>query len=247
MANLSGKVALVTGGARGIGAAIAKRFAADGARVAITYAQNDAAAQRLVQEIMAAGKKAAAFRADAADAGAVAFAVEETVKRFGGLDVLVNNAGTVIGKRFEETTLDEIDRLFSINLRGALIATQAALRYLPNGGRIISIGSCAGEYVGSPGLVTYAASKGALKMFSQALARELGERAITVNTIQPGPTDTDLNPASDPIAAPKMLADTALKRYGHVDEIAALAAFVAGPESGFITGASLTVDGGTNA
>jgi 3-oxoacyl-[acyl-carrier protein] reductase len=247
MANLTGKVALVTGGSRGIGAAIAKRLAAEGACVAITYAQNDAPAHRLVQEIGASGGEATAIRADAAEADAVVAAVEEAAKRFGRLDVLVNNAGTVIGKPFEQTTLDEMDRLFDINLRGALIATQAALRHLPNGGRIITIGSCAGEYVGSPGLVTYAASKGALKMFSQALARELGERAITVNTVQPGPTDTDLNPASDSVAAPKMRAGTALKRYGHVDEIAALVAFVAGPESGFITGASLTIDGGTNA
>jgi 3-oxoacyl-[acyl-carrier protein] reductase len=247
MANLAGKVALVTGGSRGIGAAIAKRLAADGARVAITYAQNDAAAQTLVEEIKTAGGTAAAFGADAAEADAVVSAVEETEKRFGSLDILVNNAGTVIGKTFEETSIEEIDRIFAINLRGALVATKAALRHLPNGGRIIMIGSTAGEYVGSPGLVTYAASKGALRLFSQALARELGERAITVNTIQPGPTNTDLNPASDPVAAPKMLAETALKRYGHVDEIAALVAFVAGPESTFITGASLTIDGGRNA
>jgi len=247
MASLTGKVALVTGGSRGIGAAIAKRLAAEGARVAITYSQNDAPARRLVEELAAAGGEVTAIRADAAEADAVVSAVEATVKHFGQLDVLVNNAGTVIGKRFEDTTLDEIDRLFDINLRGALVATRAALRHLPNGARIITIGSCAGDHVGSPGLVTYAASKGALKMFSQALARELGERAITVNTIQPGPTDTDLNPASDPVAAPKMRADTSLKRYGHVDEIAALVAFVAGPESGFITGASLTIDGGTNA
>ncbi len=160
--------------------------------------------------------------------------------------MLVNNAGTAIPKPFVDSTLEEMDRVIDINLRGVFIATHAALKHIPDGGRIISIGSCVGERMGTPGLVAYAATKGAVKMFTQGLAREVGPRGITVNTIQPGPIDTDLNPASDEWAAPQ-IANTALKRYGHVDDIAAMVAFVAGPEAGYITGASLTVDGGTNA
>ncbi|MFZ0602013.1 MAG: SDR family oxidoreductase, partial [Roseiarcus sp.] len=160
--------------------------------------------------------------------------------------ILVNNAGTAIPKAFEETTLEEMDRVIDINLRGVLIATRAALRHLKDAGRIINIGSCVGERMMTPGLVTYAATKGAVKMFTQGLSREVGARGITVNTIQPGPIDTDLNPASGDWATPQ-IANTALKRYGHADDIAAMVAFVAGPEASYITGASLTVDGGTNA
>src|ERR1700720_2341726 len=184
--------------------------------------------------------------ADAADADAVEAAVEKTVATFGRLDVLVNNAGTAIPKRFEETTLEELDRLISINVRGALVATQAALKHMQSGGRIIMIGSAVGERAMTPGLVPYSATKGAVKMFTQGLSREVGSRGITVNNIQPGPIDTDLNPAAGDWAAPQK-ANTALDRYGSVDEVAALVAFVAGPEASYITGANLTVDGGTNA
>ncbi|HEX4183992.1 MAG TPA: 3-oxoacyl-ACP reductase family protein [Caulobacteraceae bacterium] len=246
MANLSNKSALVTGASRGIGAAIAKRLAADGASVAITYARDAKAAAEVVKAIQDAGGKAIAIQADATDAKAVNAAVEQTVAAFGQLDVLVNNAGTAIPKPFEETTLEEMDQVINLNLRGVFVATQAALKHLPNGGRIINIGSCVGERMATPGLVAYAATKGAVKMFTQGLAREVGPRGITVNNIQPGPIDTDLNPASDEWAAPQ-IANTALKRYGHVDDIASMAAFVAGPDAGYITGASLTVDGGTNA
>jgi 3-oxoacyl-[acyl-carrier protein] reductase len=199
-----------------------------------------------VNAIEIAGGRAIAIQADAADARAVKVAVERTVAAFGKLDVFVNNAGTAIPKPFEETTQEEIDRVIDINLRGLFIATQAALKRLENGGRIITIGSCVGERMMTPGLVVYAATKGAVKMFVQGLAREVGARGITVNNIQPGPIDTDLNPAADEWAAPQ-IANTALKRYGHVDDIAAMVAFVAGPEAGYITGTSLTVDGGTNA
>jgi len=246
MANLTNKAALVTGGSRGIGAAIAKRLAADGAAVAITYTQGAEAAAQVVNAIEAAGGKAIAIQADAADAKAVTAAVDQTAATFGHLDVLVNNAGTAIPKPFEETVLEEMDRMIDINVRGMFIATQAALRHLPDGGRIIMIGSCVGERMMTPGLVAYAATKGAVKMFTQGLAREVGARGITVNNIQPGPIDTDLNPAAGDWAEPQ-IANTALKRYGHVDEIAAMVAFVAGPEAGYITGANLTVDGGTNA
>jgi len=240
------KVALVTGGSRGIGAAIAKRLAADGARVAITYAQDVAAAAAVVKAIERDGGSAVAIQADAVDAEALQEAVERTVATFGRLDVLVNNAGTAIPKTFEETTLEEMDRVININFRGSMVATQAALKHMKRGGRIIMIGSAVGERVAAPGLVAYAGTKGAVKMFAQALSRELGSRGITVNNVQPGPIDTDLNPATGDWAVPQKAA-TALDRYGKVDEIAAMVAFVAGPESSYITGANLTVDGGMNA
>jgi 3-oxoacyl-[acyl-carrier protein] reductase len=243
---LEGKSALVTGGSRGIGAAIAKRLAAEGASVAITYTKGVDAAALVVQEIERAGAKAIAIQADAADADANKAAVEKTVAAFGRLDVFVNNAGTAIPKKFEETTLRELDRVIDINLRGAFTATRAALKHMKNGGRIILIGSCVGERNMTPGLVPYAATKGAIKMFAQSLSREVGARGITVNNVQPGPIDTELNPASGDWAAPQK-ANTALDRYGSVDDVAALVAFVASPEASYITGASLTVDGGTNA
>jgi 3-oxoacyl-[acyl-carrier protein] reductase len=206
---LEGKVALVTGGSRGIGAAIA-------------------------------------IQADGADAEAVQGAVEKAVAALGQLDVLVNNAGTAIPKPFEETTLEELDRVIDINIRGTFVATMAALKHMNDGGRIVMIGSSVGERNMTPGLAPYSATKGAVKMFAQGLAREVGGRRITVNNVQPGPIDTDLNPAAGDWATPQ-IANTALGRYGHVEEVAALVAFVAGPEASYITGANLTVDGGTNA
>ena len=243
---LEGKIALITGGSRGIGAAIAKRLATDGADVAITYTKGADAAASVVKEIERAGRKAIAIQADAADAEAVKAAVDKTVATLGRLDVLVNNAGTAIPKKFEETTLEEMDRMIDINIRGAFVATQAALKHMKDGGRIIMIGSCVGERMMTPGLVPYSATKGAIKMFSQGLSREVGNRGITVNNIQPGPIDTELNPAAGEWAVPQKAA-TALDRYGRVDEIAAMVAFIAGPESSYITGANLTVDGGMNA
>jgi 3-oxoacyl-[acyl-carrier protein] reductase len=243
---LEGKIALITGGSRGIGAAIAKRLAADGAKVAITYTKGADAAASVIQEIERSGGKAIAIQADAADARAGKAAVEKTMATFGRLDVLVNNAGTAIPKTFEETTLEEMDRVLNINVRGVFVATQAALKHMKDGGRIIMIGSAVGERAVAPGLVPYAATKGAVKMFTQALSREVGSRGITVNNVQPGPIDTELNPASGDWAVPQKAA-TALDRYGRVDEIAAMVAFVAGPESSYITGANLTVDGGMNA
>ena len=243
---LEGKVALVTGGSRGIGAAIAKRLAADGAMVAITYTKGADAAASVVEAIKSSGGKAIALQADATAPDQVKPAIDKTVAALGKLDVFVNNAGTAIPKKFEETTIEELDRVIDINLRGAFVATQAALKHMNEGGRVILIGSCVGERMMTPGLVAYAATKGAIKMFAQGLAREVGDRGITVNNVQPGPIDTDLNPASGDWAAPQK-ALTALNRYGSVDDVAALVAFVAGPEASYITGASLTVDGGTNA
>src|SRR6202050_4946142 len=246
MSTLNRKVALVTGGLRGIGAAIAKRLAADGAIVAITYSKDANSASKVVKAIEQAGGKAVAFQADAANAEAIRDAVEKTVAALGGIDVLVNNAGTAIPKKFEDASLEEINRVIDINIRGVMTATQAALKHMKNGGRIIMIGSCVGERMMTPGLVPYSATKGAVKMFSQGLSREVGSRGINVNNIQPGPIDTDLNPAAGEWAVPQKAA-TALDRYGKVEEVAALVAFVAGPEASYITGANLTVDGGTNA
>src|SRR5438105_1994618 len=193
---LEGKIALITGGPRGIGAAIAKRLAADGAKVAITYTKGADAAASVVKEIEREGGKAIAIQADAADANAGRAAVEKTVATFGRLDVLVNNAGTAVPKTFEETTLEEMDRVLDINVRGVFIATQAALKHMKSGGRIIMIGSSVGEHVVVPGLVAYSATKGAVKIFTQSLYRELGSRNITVNNVQPGPIDTELNVAA---------------------------------------------------
>jgi 3-oxoacyl-[acyl-carrier protein] reductase len=246
MAQLENKVAVITGGSRGIGAAIAKRLAKDGARVAITYTKGADAAASVVKQIEASGGKALAIQADATDPIAVRSAIDKVVSTFGRLDVLVNNAGTAIPKMFEETSIEEMDQVLNLNIRGVFVATQAALRHLKKGGRIITIGSCVGERMMTPGLVAYSATKAAVRMFTQGLSREVGERGITVNNIQPGPIDTELNPASSEWAKPQVT-PTALKRYGQVEEVAALVAFVAGPESSYITGANLTVDGGTNA
>ena len=246
MSKLNDKVAVVTGASRGIGAAIARRLAIEGANVAITYAKDRNAADAVVTAIESGGRKALAIQADAADGNAVRQAIEQIAKIFGRIDVLVNNAGTAIPKPFEEATLEEMDRVIDINLRGVLAATHAVLKHMPDNGRIISIGSCVGERIMTPGLTAYAATKAAVRMFTQGLAREVGLRGITVNNIQPGPIDTELNPASGDWAVPQ-LANTALNRYGHVDEVAALVAFVASSEAAYITGANLTVDGGTNA
>ena len=200
----------------------------------------------MVGSIESGGGKAIAIQADAADPKAIHAAVKKVVATFGRIDVLVNNAGTAIPKLFEETTLEEMDHMIGLNFRGVMVATQAALKHMNDGGRIIMIGSCVGERNMTPGLAAYGATKGAVKMFTQGLSREVGARGITVNNIQPGPIDTDLNPAAGDWAAPQK-ANTALNRYGQVDEVAALVAFVAGPESSYITGANLTVDGGTNA
>jgi 3-oxoacyl-[acyl-carrier protein] reductase len=246
MSKLSEKVALVTGGSRGIGAAIAKRLAADGANIVITYSKDAGAASAVLKAIEQGGGKAIAIQADAADVEAVKSAVDKTVKTFGRLDILVNNAGTAIPKPFEEATFEEMERVIDINVRGTLAATQAALKHMKSGARIIMIGSCVGERILTPGLVAYAATKGAVKMFAQGLSREVGSRGITVNNVQPGPIDTELNPAAGDWAVPQKAA-TSLGRYGKVEEVAALVAFIAGPESSYITGSNLTVDGGTNA
>ena len=243
---LKGKVALVTGGSRGIGAAIAKRLAADGAAVALTYTKGADAAAAVVKAIESAGGKALAIQADAADADAVVKAVDQAAKTLGRLDILVNNAGVGIGSTVEGTSLADFDRLLAVNVRGVFVAAQAALKHLGTGGRIINIGSCLGERVPFPGVSAYSATKGAVKILTQGLAREVASRGITVNNVQPGPIDTDMNPADGP-NADAMRASVPLGRHGTADELAAMVAFVASPEASFVTGANLTVDGGVNA
>jgi len=242
MSKLANKVALVTGGSRGIGAAIAKRLAADGASVAITYAKDANAASAVVKAIETGGGKALAIQADAADPKAINAAIEKTVATLGRLDVLVNNAGTAIPKPFEQATLEELDHMINLNFRGVLVATQAALKQMNDNGRIIVIGSCVGERNLTPGLAAYGATKGAVKMFTQGLAREVGSRGITVNNVQPGPTVTDMTSVPGMAEAVKPLIP--LGRMGSTAEIAAMVAYLVGPESAFVTGASMTIDGG---
>jgi 3-oxoacyl-[acyl-carrier protein] reductase len=243
MAALTGKGALVTGGSRGIGAAIAKRLATDGADVAITYVSAREKAQAVVAQIDTLGRRGLAIAADSAHPGAVAAAVEQTAAEFGRLDILVNNAGIFIPSPFEDTTLDEVERMWTVNIRAAIVASQVAIRHMDQGGRIIHIGSCLAERVGSPGLTLYAMSKAALIGLTKGLARDLGPRGITVNCVEPGPIDTDMNPASGE-GAVEQRKSLALGHYGTGDDIAAMVAHLAGDGGRFITGASILVDGG---
>src|SRR5262249_33937645 len=243
---LTNKRALVTGGSRGIGAAIVQRLAQDGADVALTYSSSPDKANQVARAAEASGVRAIAIRADSANAEAVVAAVERTVGDLGGIDILVNNAGVAVFGPFTEIKLADFDRTFAINVRAVFAATQAAARHMKEGGRIINIGSCNAERMPFPGGAAYAMSKAALVGLVKGLARDLGPRGITVNNIQPGPVDTDMNPAKGDFAeALKKL--MALPRYGAPDEIAAMVAYLAGPEAGYVTGASLTIDGGFTA
>lgn len=243
MKKLAGKVALVTGGSRSIGAAITKRLAADGAAVALTYNASPGKAEEVVRTIEETGGKALAIRADAGDAIAVKGAVAETVKAFGRLDILVNNAGAMIIKPLEAISLDDFDRMIEINVKGLFVATQESARHMGEGGRIINIGSINSDYVPYSGGVLYVLTKAAVAGMTKALARDLGPRGITINNVQPGPTDTDMNPASGEFAK-STREYTALKRYAHVEEIADFVAYLAGPSASFITGTGLHIDGG---
>lgn len=243
MATLNGKVALVTGGSRGIGAAIAKRLAGDGAAVAVTYSGSQEKADEVVREIESSGGRAIAIRANSAEAEAVRAAVDETAKTLGRLDILVNNAGVATIAPIDEFTLEDFDRLMAINVRAVFVAAKEASRYMGEGGRIITIGSVNADRVPFVGGSVYGMSKAAVAGFTRGLARDLGPRGITVNTIQPGPVDTEMNPADGPFAA-VLLPTLAIRRYGHVDEIASLVGFLAGPDAGYITGAALSIDGG---
>jgi 3-oxoacyl-[acyl-carrier protein] reductase len=240
---LTGKVALVTGGSRGIGAAIAKRLSHDGVAVALTYTSAPAKAEEVVRAIESAGGRALAIRADSGDASAVRNAVAETVRTFGRLDILVNNAGIAVVAPLEQFSLEDFDRTVAINIRGVFVAAQEAARHMGAGGRIITIGSTNADRMPFGGGGPYAMSKAAVAGLTRGLARDLGPRGITVNNVQPGPVETDMNPSDGPFAE-TLKGFMAVKRYGRGDEIAGLVAYLAGPEADFITGASLTIDGG---
>jgi 3-oxoacyl-[acyl-carrier protein] reductase len=244
--NLSGKVALVTGGSRGIGAAIAKRLAAEGASVALTYSASPAKANEVARAIGAAGSKALAIQANAADADSTRAAVARTVESFGGLDILVNNAGLAVVAPIDQFPVEDFERLIAVNIKGMFVATQEAVRHMRDGGRIINIGSCNSSRVPFAGGSVYALTKGAVVGFTRALARDLGPRGITVNNVQPGPTETDMNPAHGDWAK-STLPYIALQRYAQPDEVASFVAYLAGPEASYITGASLLADGGYSA
>ncbi|MBB1592837.1 3-oxoacyl-ACP reductase family protein [Achromobacter sp. UMC46] len=241
-----GKAALVTGGTRGIGAAIVRRLAQQGADVAFTYAKSDQAAKDLVHELAATGGKVLAIKADSRDLAAVRAAVAQTATELGRLDILVNSAGVFPAGPIEDTTLQEINDTLAIHAGAVFVASQAALSYMGSGGRIISIGSCFAQRVPYGGVTLYAMSKSALIGFTKGLAREVGERGITVNIVDPGSTDTDMNPADGPTVSAE-LELMAIKRYAQAEEIAAAVGYLAGPESRFVTGASLAIDGGFTA
>ncbi|KIA60689.1 SDR family NAD(P)-dependent oxidoreductase [Nocardia vulneris] len=246
MSGLTGKVALVTGGSRGIGAAIARKLAADGAAVAITYQNRDVQAKAVVAEIESAGGRAVAYRADSADAAEVVRAVHQTASDLGRLDILVNNAGIFPAKPFEEFTVDEIDRALHIHARAAFVGAQAAVAHMSDGGRIVSVGSNLSEHAPFAGLSLYNLSKSALNGFTKALARELGPRGITVNLLQPGSTVTDMNPV-DGGHYDLQVQLSALGHFAAPQDMAAMVAFLAGDTGRSVTGATFTVDGGTNA
>lgn len=246
MLRLAGKAALVTGGSRGIGAAIAKRLAEDGADVAVTYARSAEKAEAVVAEIEALGRKAIAIAADNTDASAVAAAVERSVATFGRFDILINNAGIFTYGALEEMTLEDFDETVAVNVRAVFVASKAAAEHMGEGGRIISIGSNLAERVPWPGISLYALSKAALIGLTRGMARDLGPRGTTVNVVHPGSTETDMNPSDGPQSEVQR-SIMAIPRYGDAGDVASLVAWLASPEARSVTGAGFTIDGGANA
>jgi 3-oxoacyl-[acyl-carrier protein] reductase len=240
---LHGKVALVTGGSRGIGAAVALRLAADGADVALTFQQNQRRADDVVKQIEALGRRAVALRVESADPAALRAAVDRIAGELGRLDILVNNAGAFLLGPLEQLSLGEFEETVAVNVRAPFVATQAAVRHMAAGGRVINIGSNVAERAVFPGFSLYAMSKSALIGLTKALGRELGPRAITVNLVNPGPTDTELNPADGPDAE-TINGFTALGHFAAPADVAAAVAFLAGADARYVTGATVNVDGG---
>jgi 3-oxoacyl-[acyl-carrier protein] reductase len=245
---LTGKVALVTGGARGIGAATVRALADEGAQVALSYAASATKAEALVRELEAKGVRAAAFQADQGDAAQVTTLIKSVVQRFGRLDILVNNAGVFVLGAVDDPAADvaQLERQFAVNVRGVAAAVRAAAQVMGSGGRIISVGSILGAHVPFSGMADYCATKAAVALYTRGWARDLGPKGITVNCVQPGPIDTDMNPANSDFAPPQKSA-TALGRFGRPEEVAAAIVFFASPGASYITGTSLDVDGGLSA
>ena len=246
MRRLEGKIAFVTGASRGIGAAIVKRLAAEGAHVVLTYAKSPDQAAAVAKAAEALGVKAPMHKVDSGDSDALVAAIDQTAKDLGGLDILVNNAGVLAIGPIDDFKLEDFDPTMAVNVRAVFVATHAAIKHMTEGGRIINIGSCNADRMPFPGGAAYAMSKSALVGLVKGLARDLGPRGITINNVQPGPTDTDMNPASGEFAETlkKLMA---LPRYGTVEEIAGMVAYLATPEAAYVTGASLTIDGGFTA
>ena len=243
---LKGKRALVTGASRGIGAAIAVELAAEGADVAITYEKSAERAAEVVSAIRAHGRKGVAIQADSADVTAVQASIEKTVRELGGLDILVNNAGILRVGGLKDNSIADIDALLDVNVRSPIVASKAALAHLTKGGRIITIGSYFADRVPAPVLTVYSATKSALVAFTKGLARELGPNEITVNLVQPGSIDTDMNPSHGPFGD-TLRQFMALGHFGKPEDIANAVAFLASDKAKYITGSTLTVDGGANA
>jgi 3-oxoacyl-[acyl-carrier protein] reductase len=242
MSSLNGKIALVTGGSRGIGAAIVRRLCSDGATVVFTYASSEERARQLEAEMEAAGRRAVALRADSANPDAVERSIAVVVRDFGRIDILVNSAGILVHKALDETSLDDFERIMGINVRAQFIAILAAQKHMGAGGRIVNIGSMVADRAGNPGVALYAMSKAAVAGLTRGLARDLGPRGITVNNVQPGPTETEI--VSDESVRATLRTMIPVGRMGRDSEIAGLVAYLAGPEGGYVNGASLTIDGG---
>jgi 3-oxoacyl-[acyl-carrier protein] reductase len=243
MGALKGKVAFVTGGSRGIGAAVARRLAREGADVALTYVTAAEKAEAVAAELRDTGRRGLALRADMADAAGLVAAVDRTAAELGRLDILVTNAGIAVFKPLDQLTIADIDATLAVNVRAVVVAAQAAARHMVEGGRIVTVGSINAERMPMAGGTVYAMSKAALVGLTKGLARDLGPRGITANLVQPGPVDTDMNPADGPYA-PLLTPLLAIPRYAEAAEIAAMIAYLVGPEAGFVTGAALTIDGG---
>ena len=246
MQTLHNKVAFVTGGSRGIGAAIVRRLAADGATLVLTYQSSANAAEALVREIEAGGGRALAIRSDAGDPAALQQAIAQAADRFGRIDILVNNAGVLHMGPVDEFAVEDFDKSIAVNVRAVFVGVKAALRYMGEGGRIVNISSVNALRMPFAGAAVYAMSKSALSGLVKGLARDLGPRGITINNVLPGPVDTDMNPENSDFGA-TLHGLMALPRHGRPEEIASMVAYLAGADSSFVTGADLLVAGGFGA